>query len=196
MKNIILMISGTIIGVLTLMIVMSVEGRMNRSMELQSSLSSAVEETVENALLKKKYSINNTNEFLADLVSELSVLLDTKSDITVDVLQCDKEKGILAVKVTASFLHPNGKPGTVTCERNVILNKLQESEELEYYKIQFFVGDVVYKAYDVLENDLIAEPVAPSSADSTFYGWVDKNGYLADFSQPVTQNLSYYADMK
>jgi len=125
MKNIILMISGTIIGVLTLIIVMSIDGRMNRSMELESSLSSVLEETVENVFLKKKYEINDSNEFLADLVSELSVLLDANSDITVSVLQCDKEKGILVVKVTATFMHPNGEKGAVSCERSVIFNKLQ-----------------------------------------------------------------------
>lgn len=126
MKNIILIISETMMGVLTLMIVMTIDGRMNRSMELQSNLSSVVEETVDNALLKKKYGVNDTNEFMADMVSELAVVLDAKSDITVDILQCDKEKGILAVKVTAAFLHPNGKVGTVTCERNVILDRTEQ----------------------------------------------------------------------
>ncbi|MBQ8278250.1 MAG: S8 family serine peptidase [Roseburia sp.] len=125
MKKIVLMITGIILGGLTLMIVMTAYGRMNYSMELKSNLPSAVEETVENMMLSNKYSINDTDEFLADFVQTLVISLDAKSDITVDILQCDREKGILTVKVTASFLHPNGKSGTVECERTVIFNRLE-----------------------------------------------------------------------
>ena len=44
MKNVIVMMISAILGVLTLMVVMTMNGRTNRSMELQSSLPSVVED--------------------------------------------------------------------------------------------------------------------------------------------------------
>ncbi len=194
MKNIALGIINIILGTLTLMIVMSVYGRMNRSMEMQSSLSSVVEETVENMTVNPKYTIHNTNEWFADFVQNLSVRLDTQSDITVEIMQCNKEKGILSVKVTETYLHPNGKQGTVVCERNVILNKLQEDAP-ERYTVAFYVGTELYKEYSVWEENKINVPASPQNVTGTFHGWVDEHGNTVDFSQPITENVICYADI-
>lgn len=194
MRNIILTITGTILGVLTLLIVMTINGRMNRSMELQSNLSSVVEETVENLAKSNKYA--DQNEFLADLVESVSDLWDSKSDIMVDILESDREKGLLAVKVTASFYHPNGKIGTVKCEKNVILNQWQADDTKRNHIVRFQIGDIPYKTYEVLQNNLITPPAEPHRVDETFFGWKDSNGNVADFSQPVTQDLVYYADFR
>lgn len=196
MKNIVLVIVNAILGVLTLMIVMTLYGRMNRSMELQSNLSSAVEETVDNMALSKKYSIQNTNEFLADLVSELSVLLDCESNITIHILQCDKERGILSVEVLLTYVHPNGKEGTVSCEKTVIVNSQPADAEPDKYKVAFWVGADLYKEYLVEAESVISTPAEPQSTEGSFYGWIDENGYPADFTQPITQNTVYYADMR
>ena len=122
MKNIVTIISCTLIGAITLAIVMSVSGRMNRSMEVKSNLPSAVEETVENLSLKK-YSIADIEEYLADFTATLSDFIDTDSELTVSVAGADIERGILSVKVTETFVHPNGRTGTVSCERTVLLEQ-------------------------------------------------------------------------
>ena len=195
MKNTVLAIISAILGVLTLMIVMTIYGRVNRSMELKSSLSSVVEETVENMALNSKYCISNTNEFLADLVENLAIILDAQSDIEVDILQCDKERGILAVKVAVSYLYPNGNKGMVECERTVILNKQQEYVP-EQYQVEFYVEEELYKKYSVKEESAICAPANPKEGGKLFYGWLDVNGNLADFSIPVKQDAVYYADMR
>lgn len=195
MKNVIVMMVSAILGVLTLMVVMTVNGRTNRSMELESSLPSAVESTLENMAVSKKYSINDRNEFLADMVEALTVSLDAASDIKIDVLGCDMEKGLLSVKVTAEYLHPNGKTGSVTCERSAILEKISE-EEIVQHTVSFYVAGELYKQYTVQKNDRISAPAQPQISGKVFRGWVDGNGYLADFTQPVTQDISYFADLQ
>lgn len=125
MKTGIRMIAFALIASIALLIVMSVMGRMNRSMEVKSNLSSAVEETVEN-LAVKKYAVSDMEEYLADFNEALMDFIDTDSEITVQVAGADTEKGILAVKVTETFAHPNGRTGTVSCERVVIFNRLEE----------------------------------------------------------------------
>lgn len=193
MKNIVMIIVSALLGIITLTIVMTVSGRMNRSMELQSGLPSVIEETVANMAVNKNYSINNANEYAADLAENLSLQLDADSDITVEVMKADKEKGILSVRVTADFHHPNGNPGKVQCERTVVLNKV-DSPEPKQYQVQFFLGDKEYKIYTLYENDAITAPCAPKAEGMQFAGWKDANGYLADFSLPVEQDMTYYAD--
>ncbi len=47
MKNIVMIIISAILGALTLLMVMSIEGRNSRNMELKMNFSSAAEKTVE-----------------------------------------------------------------------------------------------------------------------------------------------------
>lgn len=188
MKNAAMGLVGALMCMILLAILMTIDGRTNRSMEIKSNLPSAVEETVEN-LAEKKYTISDRNAYIADFVESLTKTLDTDSEISVEVLALDKDKAIMSIKVTERFKHPNGKEGTTECERTVILNKVDEPEP-ENFKVSFYIGDVLYKACTVYEGDLVSAPAAPQEG---FAGWKDTNGYLADFTQPVMQDLTYYA---
>lgn len=198
MKHLQLIIGTVLVMGLTIIIIVTMAGRRGRQVEIDSNLPSVVEETVENMMLDKKYDINNYNEFIADLVSNLSVNLDTDSNIIVKVLNADKEKGLLSVKVIEEYTHPNGNRGTVECERTVILNKVNEANQ-ETYTVKFFlkkddiVGGRPYKVCKVCGGDNVSMPVQPTSTDGTFSGWLDPNDYAADFSLPVTGDLTYYA---
>ena len=192
MRNTVLIIATIVLGMLVLMIVMTINGRMNRSMEITSNLSSVVEETMENLVSNPKYSIQNTNEFVADLAETLSIAIDAESDITVDILQCDKEKGLLSVKVTLSYVHPNGNLGTVECEKLAIFNRSLE-DEVEQYRVTFYVGSDIYKEYVVTEGTIITAPVFTSLSEGVFYRWVDGNAVPVDFSQPILQDMICYA---
>lgn len=191
MKNVVMLIISIILGAITLVILMSVYGRVNRSAELQV-LSSVVEKTVENMTVSKTYDIRNAEEYVADFTENLSVQFDTDSTITVDVMRADKEKGLLSVSVMQTFRHPNGKTGTVHCDRTVILNKTEEPVT-PTYTVQFFTGDTYYKSYTVYEGDIISAPAGPEMSGAVFIGWKDENDYLADFSQPIEQDVTYYA---
>lgn len=197
MKNIVMIMVTTIMGVLTLMIVMTVEGRTNRSMELKSNLSSAAEETVEIMAVDEKYTIHDANEYIADFTENLAALLDSDSGIRVEVLNKDVDRDLLSIRVTEEFHHPNGNAGKVKWERTVFLNRLEE-EKVETYTVHFYLGNqttgsnTVYKICRVREGDTISVPGSPASTDGIFVGWVDANGYLADFTQPVMQDISYY----
>ena len=200
MKNVVMMAVSAILGILSLMVVMSISGRSNRNMELKSNLSSVVEETVEEMVQSEKYSMENVNQFMGDMVENLALVLDSDSKLEVSVLQADKERGILTVSVTERFKHPNGKEGSVQTEKTVILSGTEQKPETLQYTVSFYLskedmneGKGCYKKYLVYAGKGVTVPKDPFVEDKTFAGWKDGNDYLADFSVPVEQDVTYYA---
>ena len=94
-------------------------------MELKSNLPSAAEETAEN-LLTKKYNVTDKNQLEADFLETLAYAIDSDSDIRLKINAADTEKQLLSVSVKEEFKHPNGKDGTMSYDRTVIVNKLKE----------------------------------------------------------------------
>lgn len=193
MKQIAVLFSVFFLGVITIVSVMASGGRSNREMELADNLPAAVEETVSDLMEEKNYDITSENEMIADMVEDLSRKLDSNSDITVNIENIDDAKGLMSIKVVASYQHPNGKEGSVSCERTVVFNKLQD-DPAELCQIRFLVDDArTYKTCNVWPGDTVSAPSEPTVSGKTFDCWVDVEGNPVDFTQPVTQSQIYYA---
>lgn len=193
MKSIASMITVLMIGMLMLVIVMTSAGRSSREMELSQILPSAVEEAVRKIMKENTYEITDREEWIADFAQELSQTLDNDCDLMIEIAGADLEKGLLSVRTTAKYEHPNGKNAQVSCERTVLLEK-QDLPKQKQYNICFYADGKCYKKYTVAENEKIIAPITPVKEGNSFFGWIDENGYLADFSQPITQNLVFYAE--
>lgn len=198
MKNMITMMIGIIIGAITILIILTVTGRMNYAAELESQLPMVVEDTLCNAKIKQSYHMAENREFTADVTEQLAKELDAQTGIVMRIMGADMEKGLISMDVDREFIHPVGKKGTVKCSRTAVWNKLENTVEQKYY-VQFYkdadISDC-YKRYCVMEGDTVSAPAVPSERDREFVGWQDDNGYEADFSQPVEQNRNYYAVWK
>ena len=193
MKNIAAMFGVFFLGILVVACVMTSSGRSNREMELADNLPAAVEETVSELMEEKNYDITSENEMIADMVEDLSRKLDSNSDITVNIENIDEAKGLMSIKVVASYQHPNGKEGSVSCERTVVFNKLQD-DPAELCQVRFLVDDArIYKTCNVWPGDTVSAPPEPTVSGKTFDCWVDVEGNPVDFTQPVTQSQIYYA---
>lgn len=195
MKNTILTLFCTFLGVIMMVLIMVMYGRLNRSIELKHNLSSSIEETIENTMLTEKYKVTNNEEMVADFLESLVYSCDAKSDMQVDILQCDRERGILSVSVTLSYLHPNGREGSIKTDKTVIYNQKPEDAQ-KSYKVSFLIGEDCYKIFEVCENSVISVPVQPEIEGKSFYGWVDLEGEKVDFSIPIRENATYYADIR
>lgn len=196
MRNAALIFVGAMLGGITAAIVMTVMGRMNHSVELQSALSSVVETTA-GQMAEGKYA--DERETVAACVEKLAAAADTDAELTMEVLGADKSKGVLAIQVLEKFKHPNGNIGKTKWNRTVICDK-EEALEEEAYEVRFYSSKVemsagrnCYKTYIVQEGDRILAPSDPKTEKGRFAGWRDANDYIADFSLPVEQNLFYYA---
>lgn len=199
MKIVVRSVTLTLISAVVLLILMAVMGRMNRSTEINSNLSSVMEETLQNMVVDPKYTISNRDEYIADFTEQISALMDTDSDIRVEIEKADKERGMLAVKVTEEFEHPNGNQGTTANDRTVILNKLEEDEPGEF-TVKFYLSkedmnaDIsCYKTYHLNEGDTVPVPSSPQKEGAVFSLWKDNSDYIADFTVPVEQDMVYYA---
>lgn len=195
MKNIVLILTYIMIGVLTIGIVLSMLGRQNRSTEIKSNLSAVVEEAVENAMKTKKYDIADQNEFISDIAENVSSILDTKSDIIIDIMGADQEKGILSLKVTEKFSYLNGKNGSVSCDRTVVFEKGKEDDD-EQFTVKFYIDssdEKPYKTYIVQKGDDIRKPKDPVKVDSTFAGWKDGNETMFEAGKTADSDVNYYA---
>lgn len=193
MKQIAVLFSVFFLGVITIVSVMASGGRSNREMELADNLPAAVEETVSDLMEEKNYDITSENEMIADMVEDLSRKLDSNSDITVNIENIDVAKGLMSIKVVASYQHPNGKEGSVSCERTVVFNKLQD-DLAELCQVRFLVDDArTYKTCNVWPGDTVSAPSEPTVSGKTFDCWVDVEGNSVDFTQPVIQSQIYYA---
>ena len=194
MKLIIRAIVTTCIAGVIFLTIMAVSGRMNRSMELKSNLPSAAEETVEN-LLTKKYDVVDKAQLEADFLETLADTLDSDSDIRLKVNAADTAKQFLSVSVKEEFKHPNGKDGTVSYDRTVIVNKLKE-EEPEICQVSYYLSNTdtdYYKCYEVLTGDVIPVPKNPVLEGKNFTGWTDADGNALDPDMTITQDTAYYA---
>lgn len=200
MKNMVMMFVSGMLGILFLAIVMTICGRMNRSIEVQSNLSSAVEMSVEQMVSVDESEGFDANEAVVECIESVAAAMDTDSEMTVKVYEADAEKGVLAIKAIEQFLHPNGKTGTTEWQRIAIYNRRKETGaeccEVRFYKSreEMLGGGKCYKTYVVGEGEYLLSPAEPMAQGASFAGWKDVNDYFADFSQPVEEDRCYYAE--
>lgn len=200
MKNGIWILISSVIGTLLLAIVMAIFGDVNRSVELQENLSTVMEDALQEALHKE--GTDKKKEVLGECIEGLALALDSKSDLRLDVYQLDDEKGIIAMRARSSYIHSNGVDGETEWHRIVIHDK-EEAETVEYCEVQFYVSKEemlrerdCYKRISTAKGTCITAPRVPLKEGMQFVEWRDANDYIADFTQGIFENRSYYAVWK
>ena len=171
MKQIISGIIMTAIAFMVIISVMTISGRGIRKNELEKALEHAAEQAMKE-LEKQTDSEVSREEMLETVLENLSMGLESDSEITVSVMAANPEKGILSVRAEGVFQNPLGKPDKVTVEKTLIL----ESYHLEkkgMVTITYQVEGKSYKVYSLVTGSEIPVPVNP---EEDFLGWMDENG--------------------
>ena len=99
MKNMITMMIGIVIGAITILIILTVTGRMNYATELESQLPAVVENILYNVKIKQLYNVADNQEFTADVTEQIAKELDAQTGIVMRIMGADKEKGLFSVGV-------------------------------------------------------------------------------------------------
>lgn len=196
MKNALISLGLFLFGVCALLIGLTTYGRETRQKELQNNLHSVAEQTVKIATSDRSYNIADNNEMMADTVENMVMNIVTDSNLECDFHGIDQEKGLLSVDFTETYQHPDGQDAKVEYDRTVICDK---KEEDKMCTVKFYIApddQICYTSLNILTGDKIAAPVEPTEKDREFSGWIDSNGYLADFSLPVQHDMTYYASWR
>lgn len=202
MKKIILCLSFFSIAVAVLSIIFSIDSRSLRQQEVKDSLDVSLKSTANAILDKKSYTVANKDEFLADFLQGMLVQIESNSDLTLNILDCDEQKGITSVEAVEKFKYPNGKTGTVSAVNTVILESKDMNrtvEDQQVFTITYMLPDEnkVYKKFHIMNNEELIVPKDPVVDGKTFKGWMLNGTDLLNREDldayAVTSNLTYVA---
>lgn len=169
MKHTVFGISLAVIALLVIVTVLGVSEQNVRKNEMETSLNTAVEQSLEQLKIEKVYEIETYQELIADFNQSLLMQMESDADIQVDILAADIEKGVLDVKITAYYRNIFGQEKEAVCRKSVIMEEY--SEPRSYYTVTFFVDGSIYDKYSVYEGGKPVLPVQPKKTGKVFRYW-------------------------
>lgn len=125
MKNMLVAFYAAIIALVIILIGFTIHGRSVRQVELDNALKSSMEEAM-TMLLYEEGRPQTENEWKASFLQSLAIQINSASDLTVNILKADMEKGLLSVEATLTWKHPIGTDGSVSSSMTVFLEEYAE----------------------------------------------------------------------
>ena len=127
--------------------------------------------------------------------------IESDSAVSIRILDLDNEKGIVSVEAVEKYRYPNGKTGTVSTAKTVIMEKNVFNPDADFkqtYTVAFYLPDVpedeLYKQYKVLENAACIVPENPEIEGKTFVRWQTDDGTEVNPSTlQVVSDVSLFA---
>ena len=110
----------------SLEMILTVNARNSRKDELNQAVTLAVSNTMEK-LAKGK--INGAEELEEVFREQLDQLVNSETQLTVEILAKDVEKGLLSVNVEEVFVYPGGKTGRLSVCKTAILDESVPGKE-------------------------------------------------------------------
>lgn len=177
---------GTIVVTITLIvtsILFSIDSRTIRQQEIENALEEALKSCAESIWVNSTYAAQTENEFAADLIQTITTQIESDSAVSIRILDLDNEKGIVSAEAVLKYKYPNGKTGTVSTVKTVIMEKNvfnPDADIKQTYTVAFYLPDVpedeLYKQYKVLENAACIVPENPEIEGKTFVRWQTADG--------------------
>lgn len=195
---------GTVVLSITLIvasILFSLDSRSIRQQEIENALEEALKSCAESIWVNSTYAAQTENEFAADLIQTITTQIESDSAVSIRILDLDNEKGIVSAEAVLKYNYPNGKTGTVSTVKTVIMEKNvfnPDADIKQTYTVEFYLPDVpedeLYKQYKVLENAACIVPENPEIEGKTFVRWQTADGTEVNPSTlQVVSNVSLFA---
>lgn len=194
---------GTVVLSITLIvasILFSLDSRSIRQQEIENALEEALKSCAD-IWADSTYTAQTEDEFAADLIQTITTQIESDSAVSIRILDLDNEKGIVSAEAVLKYKYPNGKTGTVSTVKTVIMEKNvfnPDAEERKTYTVAFYLPDVpedeLYKQYKVLENAACIVPKNPKIEGKTFVRWQTADGTEVNPSTlQVVSDVSLFA---
>lgn len=174
MKNVVTGIMMSIILALITIIILTTDDRIVRINEVNTALADALDESL-NVLDMDKYSIADTDELIADVTQGLLVQLESDAEVTVNVMDADKDKGIVTIEAVENFTKPTGAYGQTAATRTILLEKQQVQDTYDDDNQQFNItylntDGMEYMTYSIKKNEQLIIPAAPDNTHWEYSG--------------------------
>lgn len=181
-----------------------VNGKENRKNELDESLATAIEQSLQTMAVLESYTMDreNSEHLIADSIQSAMYPLTSNADIEVRVLSLDAGKGFLDVEAVEHYKNIVGIGGTVKSRKAAVLEDYSIPEE-SYYMVTFkgiSATDpsqvVTYSTLSIYYGGAIALPQTPAAPGYVFDGWVMEGdpSWDGDFSHlTVKKDLVFQA---
>lgn len=122
MKKAIFCVLTILIILIFSMAYITIHGRQVRQNELNVALEQSMEKSI-SLLLENDGKPVSEEEWIEMFCLDLSMQIASASDLTINILDADFEKGLLRVEATLSYRNPIGTTSTVSSERMVLVEQ-------------------------------------------------------------------------
>ena len=173
MKGVILFVFGLMVTLYCISAAVSVCSYGVRKNALESRISGILEHT-----LSEEYGVGDEADVRENLLEELMLGKAATGNRAAEITALDLEKGIIGVRVTETYPQMNGKEKEIVCEKLILVDRVQPQEDR--VKVEFWIGDTIYKEYEVEKGQNFRMPIAPDirlldlwmgTAANRFVGW-------------------------
>lgn len=170
MKHTIYGISLAVVAMLVIAALLGTSGKSVRNNEIETALNTAIEQSLEQLKRSKGYEAGDYRELIADFNQLLLLQVESDSDVQVEILTADAQKGVLDVRVTETYQNILGQERKTVCRKSVILEEYTEKKG--YHTVTFLADGKVYEQYSLYEGGKAAKPKPPETSGKSFRYWV------------------------
>lgn len=172
MRKVVLGIMMSILMSMVILIILTQDDRMIRINEDNTALSNALDESI-SVIDTGKYSISNTSQLISDITQGLLMQIESDADITVNVMDADRDKGIVTIEAVEDYKKPSGVSGQAAATRTIILEEKRPDDTYDadnhIYSINFLTSDGnTYMQLGVKNQEQLVIPEPP---DGTYWVW-------------------------
>lgn len=125
MKKVLTAVLSLLIIIIFILIQFTLHGRNARQTELDNALHSSMKQSMD-ALLVMEGRPQTEEEWKVMFLQSLASQIESESELTVNILEMDMDKGILSVEAVLKFRHFVGTEGAVSSQRTIILEEYTE----------------------------------------------------------------------
>lgn len=156
----------------------SVYTKGTRQNELSSVFSSVLKQTLEHYYIADDFrsaagQTARQEEIYAAIEEEMKQRISTDCDISIEILVCDMDKGILSAKANSFYVYPTGSRENYQISKTVLIDRV--IEENAQAEVLFYVSGELYKKYQITLGEPVILPKQPVQDGAVFLGWQQEN---------------------
>lgn len=125
MKNMLIAFVAALCGIIIILTGYTIHGRSVREQELENALKFSMESAMV-CLTYEEGRPQTEEEWKAMFLQSLAIQINSASDLTVNILEADMEKGILSVEASLTWTHPIGTMGSTSSFMTVLMEEYEE----------------------------------------------------------------------